>query len=178
MNEIIPDIGFRAMSFVMKAMEWVHPRALSRAKTFGIKEGMTVVDYGCGPGMYTAALSKLAGKRGKVIAVDLSRLAKEYIDRKVRMKGLQNVQFCLAHGYESGVETGIADIVVALDMFFMIEKPAVFLKELGRILKPDGTLVMDDGHQSRVMTKKKLKDAGIFKIVEESKDHLKCRRIQ
>jgi hypothetical protein len=52
------------------------------------------------------------------------------------------------------------------------------LKELGRILKPDGTLVMDDGHQSRVMTKKKLKDAGIFKIVEESKNHLKCRKIQ
>ncbi len=176
MKEIIPDSGFRAMSFVMKLLEWVHPHAENRAKTFGIKEGMTVVDYGCGPGRYTVAFSKLAGKRGKVIAVDLNRLARENIDKKVRENGLQNVQFCLANGYDSGVETGVADVVIALDMFFMIENPAAFLKELSRICKPDGTLVIDDGHQARTKTKKKLEDTGIFQIVEESKDHLKCKK--
>lgn len=178
MKEIIPDSGFRAMSFIMKVMEWVHPHAQSRANTFGIQDGMTVVDYGCGPGRYTAAFSKLAGKRGKVIAVDLSRLARENIEKIIRDNGLENVEFCLASGYDSGVETGVADIVIALDMFFMIENPAAFLKELGRICKPDGTLVIDDGHQSRARTKMKLEDAGIFKIAEESKDHLKLRKIK
>lgn len=101
------------------------------------------------------------GNSGRVVAVDLSPLAFEAIDKKVREHGLNNVSFHLAKGYDSGVETGIANVVIALDMFFMIEQPAVFLKELSRICKPDGILVIDDGHQSRAKTKKKLEDAGI-----------------
>lgn len=53
MKENIPDTGFRLMGLVMRFMEWVHPQAENRANMFGIKEGMTVVDYGCGPGRYT-----------------------------------------------------------------------------------------------------------------------------
>lgn len=59
MKETIPASGFRMMGLVMKFMEWVHPQAENRANTFGIKEGMTVVDYGCGPGCYTLPFAKL-----------------------------------------------------------------------------------------------------------------------
>ncbi len=176
MKENIPDTGFRMMGLVMKFMEWIHPQAENRAKTFDIKEGMTVVDYGCGPGRYTLPFAKLVGCSGHVIAVDLSPLAIEAIGKKVREHDLNNVSFSLAKGYDSGVEEGIADVVIALDMFFMIEQPAAFLTELSRICKPDGILVIDDGHQSRAKTKMKLEDAGIWRIVEERKDHLKCKK--
>lgn len=36
-----------------------------------IKEGMTVLDFGCGPGYFTIAMAQMVGTSGWVIAVDL-----------------------------------------------------------------------------------------------------------
>ena len=36
-----------------------------------VKEGMTVLDFGCGPGYFTLELARLVGDSGKVIAADL-----------------------------------------------------------------------------------------------------------
>ncbi len=177
MKERISDTGFRLMGIVMKIMEWLHPHAENRARTFGIQEGMTVVDYGCGPGRYTMAFAELVGKQGKLLAVDLSKLALEAIEKKVKANGLDNVQFYLAEGYDSHIDSSTSDMVIALDMFFMIQNPKQFLEELSRISKPDAILIIDDGHQSREKTKRKITDAGVWKIIEEKKDHLKCKKI-
>ena len=57
-------------------------------------------------------------------------------------------------------------------MFHMIKEPGPFLKELHRLLKRDGFLIIDDGHQPRSETKIKINDSKVWKIVEELKDHL------
>jgi len=36
-----------------------------------VKEGMTVLDVGCGPGFFSVELAKMVGERGKVYSVDL-----------------------------------------------------------------------------------------------------------
>ena len=177
MKEVLSDKSFKLMSLIMKAMETIHPQAKNRAKTFGIREGMTIVDYGCGPGRYIIPFAQIVGEQGNVIGVDLSKIALEEIEKKVHKYNLNNVQFKLAEGYYSGIDSEIADMVFALDMFFMIEKPTDFLKELSRIGKKDCILVIDDGHQSRMKTKKKISDANTWKIVEENKDFLKCKKI-
>ena len=60
-------------------------------------------------------------------------------------------------------------------MFFVIKKPSEFLGELRRIAMSDGILVIDDGHQSREETKKKILESGHWTIWEETRDHLKCK---
>ena len=69
----------------------------------------------------------------------------------------------------------IADVVCALDMFFIIKNPKEFLLEIKRILKNNGILIIDDGHQRRNETKSKIQYAEVFEIFEETKDHLKCK---
>ena len=69
----------------------------------------------------------------------------------------------------------MADMVCALDMSFVIRQPADFLAELRRIAKPDGVLIIDDGHQSRQATRRKILDAGLWNIREETSDHLLCK---
>ncbi|HEX3045654.1 MAG TPA: methyltransferase domain-containing protein [Bacillota bacterium] len=177
MKETLSDQTFKLMHHIMRIMEWVHPNAEKRVKTFGIREGMTVVDYGCGPGRYTIPMAQIVGEQGRIIAVDLVKIAGEEIQRKAQKYGLCNIQFILAQGYDSKVDLGVADMVVALDMFFMVESPTEFLRELSRVSKKDGILVIDDGHQSRAKTKKKLAESGIWAIFEESKDHLKCKKV-
>lgn len=176
MKEMLSDRGFRLMHTVMRVADAVHPHVGQKAKTFGIAAGMTVVDYGCGPGRYTVEFARQVGERGKVIAVDLKEIALEETRKKAAELGLHNIQLCLADGYDSHVETGVADIVFALDMFHMVEQPPAFLRELSRIAKDSGTLVLDDGHQLRSTTKRKLSASGAWKIVGEHKRCLVCRK--
>ena len=138
---------------------------------------MTIVDYACGSGQYAVEYAKIVGNQGKVYAVDINPLAfKESIER-AESSGLHNIEIRLANGFDSTLETGIADVVTALDVFFMIENPADFLAELNRICKPDGILIIDDGHQPRSKTIEILYQINIWEIFEETRDHLKCKKI-
>ena len=174
-TEKMSNTSFRMMNWFFKVVDFFSPYIKKRTKNFGIREGMTIVDYGCGPGRYTTEFAKLVGEKGKVYAVDIHELAIEAVKRKTENMGLSNVESILTSGYDSRIPGNTADVVCAIDMFFVIKNPAEFLGELKRIIKSDGILVIDDGHQSRTLTKKKILDSGLWNIYEETSDHLKCR---
>jgi ubiquinone/menaquinone biosynthesis C-methylase UbiE len=173
-SERMSDFTFRGMDFIFKVVDFVYPHIDQRLQNFGIQTGMTVVDYGCGPGRYTTRLARRVGNSGKVYAVDIHKLAIEAVKKKIKKQGLKNVKPVLARGYDCGIPDAIADIVCAIDMFFGIKDPTAFLGELKRITKSEGILVIDDGHQSREETKRKILNSEHWEIKEESKDHLKC----
>lgn len=174
-SEGMSDFSFRGMELIFKVVDFVYPYIDKRVQRFGIQPGMTVVDYGCGPGRYTTRFAYLVGERGQVFAVDIHELAIEELKNKIEKQGLKTVTPVLAKGYDSGIPDGVADIVCAIDMFFAINDPTIFLEELRRITNPQGFLIIDDGHQSRSETKRKIAASGYWEVIEESKDHLKCK---
>jgi len=173
----VTDILFQKMAISKKRSEKRNPKIENRVKTFNIKKGMTIVDYGCGPGMYINWLSKAVGENGKIFAVDVAEAAKKYIEKEIKKYELNNVTFYLAENYNSKIDTEIADIVVALDILHSIENTNSFLLELYRICKKDGLLIIDDGHQLRIKTKKALENVNCWEIIEETKDHIKLKKI-
>jgi len=174
-TEKMSDAGYRMMALAFKIIDFFYPYVKKRVKTFGIKKGMTVVDYGCGPGRYATRLAELVGEQGTVYALDIHELAIEDLVKRVEKHKLRNVHPILATGYDSTLPDFVADIVFAIDMFWIIKKPTEFLAELRRITKNDGTLIVDDGHQRRSTTIRKILDSGLWEIVEETKDHLRCK---
>lgn len=171
----MPDFAFRMMSAVMALEDWLFPRLDKRVAGFGIREGMTVVDYGCGPGRYTLRFARLVGGEGKVYAVDvLQALALEYVRQKMQANRLKNIIPVLADGYKTDIPEHSADMAFALDMFFGVSDPVALLAELHRIVRPEGILILDDGHQSRERTLEKLAWSGKWEIAEASRDHLRC----
>jgi ubiquinone/menaquinone biosynthesis C-methylase UbiE len=172
--ERMPNIAFRLMSMTMALEDRLHPTIDQRIIRFGIREGMTVVDYGCGQARYTPRLARLVGSSGKVYAVDVQPLAIEAIRQKMARGNQGNIIPVLVHGYDTGLPEHVADIICALDMFFGLKEPTKFLQEVYRIIRPKGVLVIDDGHQSRQATLKKIEAAGQWRVVEETADHLKC----
>ncbi len=169
------DLSFRGMELIFKVVDFVHPYIDKRVRRFGIQPGMTVVDYGCGPGRYTTRFAHLVGERGRVFAVDIHELAIEAVKYRIQKQGLKTVTPVLAKGYDSGIRDRLADIVCAIDMFFAINDPTAFLAELRRITDPEGFLIIDDGHQSRSETRRKIAASGCWEVIEESKDHLKYK---
>lgn len=175
-TEKMSDISFKMMTLIFKLVDLIFPHINRRLRKFNIKEGMTVVDYGCGPGRYSTRIARLVGPRGKVYAVDIHELAIEAVKRKIKRQGFNNIEPVLAKNYNSTLPENVADVVCAIDMFFVIKKPAEFLAELKRIMKKEGILIIDDGHQSRDKTKAKILDSRLWSIYEETRDHLKCRQ--
>ena len=174
-TERMSDTSFRMMTALMAIIDFFFPHIKKRVRGFGIELGMTVVDYGCGPGRYAVRFAELVGEEGKVYAVDIHELAMEAVQKKIEKRNIRNIEPVLAEGYNSGLPDNIADVVCAIDMFFSIKNPTEFLGELKRITKSNGIMVIDPGHQSRSVAKDKILASGCWEIVEESKDHMKCR---
>jgi ubiquinone/menaquinone biosynthesis C-methylase UbiE len=160
-------------------LDFLYPYIKKRVKKFGIEDGMTVVDYGCGLGSYTKEMAELVGRKGTVYAVDMNRLAIEAVERKMAKYKLRNVRPILEpmwmNGYDSTLPSGVADVVCALGKFSTIGQPTAFLGELRRIIKDDGTLIIEDNNQPRDVTKRKILDSGLWDILEETSDQVKCR---
>jgi len=156
-------------------IDFFYPYIARRALRFGIVEGMTVVDYGCGPGRYTVTFAKLVGDKGKIYALDIHELAIETVKKRMARHNQRNVLPIQIEGYNSTCPDETADVVCAIDMLFIVKYPTQFLAELRRICKRGGTLIIDDGHQPRRVTKQKILDSGLWDISKETPDHLKCR---
>ncbi|MGD8751664.1 MAG: methyltransferase domain-containing protein [Anaerolineales bacterium] len=155
------DFAYRMMTVAFILADLVYPSVDRRTKGFSLSEGLTVVDYGCGPGRYTRRFAKIVGQRGLVYAVDIHELAIEHVKRMMRKRGFNNIKPVLAEGYYTDIPDDAAEVVLALDMFFGVSEPDKFLQELHRIAKPDGFLIIDDGHQSRKTTLHKIMQSGL-----------------
>jgi ubiquinone/menaquinone biosynthesis C-methylase UbiE len=174
-KERMSDTSFKLMNLIFHVIDFIYPYIDKRVKKFGIKPGMTVVDYGCGPGRYTTRFARLVGQHGKVFAVDIHKLAVETVKKKIDKYKLTNIEAVSATGYDSRLPDKVADIVCTIDMFHIIKNHTEFLAELKRITKKDGLLVIDDGHQRRRVTKANILESDLWDIIEETRDHLKCK---
>ena len=173
-REHIPNWAFRLMALVMKVMD-ILGYYDKNFRTLGIEKGQTVIDYGCGPARYTRRIANAIGNKGRLIATDIHPLAIKRVERKIRKYRLTNSRAVLSKGYSCPLENHFADVVLALDMFHMIQDTNALLKEFARMVKPSGMVIIEDGHQPREQTRVKIIGSGFFRIIEETKGHVKCK---
>jgi ubiquinone/menaquinone biosynthesis C-methylase UbiE len=159
------DLAFRLMTLTYKLRDLFHnPRqTLENAR---LRKGMSVVDYGCGPGSFTIPAAELVGQAGKVFAVDIHPLAISAVKQKASRKGLQNVETVLVRGYDTGIEESSIDRVLLIDTIHLIDDPDALFHEIHRMLKPDGLLFMQKGHMAMSEQKSIVERTGLFEISE------------
>jgi len=106
-----------------------------------VKEGMTVLDVGCGMGYFTLGLAELVGDAGKVIAVDLQQQMLDIMLKRATSKGVKHrIIPHLADPVSINVTTPV-DFVLAFWMVHETPDPENFFAEIGSILKPAGKIV-------------------------------------
>lgn len=168
----MPDAGFKMMVWMFKLIDlfW-NPQ--KHVKKIPLKEGMTVVDYGCGPGRYAIPIAHLVGEKGKVFALDIQPLAISTVKKKVAGEALSNVEAILVDSYNTGIEESSIDLVLLIDTFHMISDYDALFRELQRILKSDGLLFMDPGHMKLERAMEIVESTDLFTIREcQKKDML------
>ncbi len=159
------DVSFKGMTWLYKVYGLIH-NIQRDLKKIPVKEGMVIVDYGCGPGRYTIPIAKLVGPKGKVFAVDIQPLAIKTIKEKAARESLTNIEAVLVDSYDTGIQGSSIDLVLLLDTLHMINDRQALFRELHRLLKPDGLIFMDSGHMKMSRGREIVESTGLFTIVE------------
>ncbi len=105
-----------------------------------IREGMTVLDVGCGPGFFSVEIAKLVGPTGRVIAADLQPGMLDRLRAKIR--GTEVERRIMLHPCQPdslGVP-GPVDFVLAFYVLHELSDRRAFFREVREILARNGRM--------------------------------------
>ena len=111
----------------------------------GLRAGMTVVDYGCGPGFLTLPAAGIVGPEGLVYAVDIEPRMVSLISSKASEFGHHNVRAVLNETGTAPLPDEIADFAIcALVMHYRDghDGRAELARDLGRLVAPGGRVLI------------------------------------
>ena len=143
-----PWLGYLLLNPLRKLLE-------NPDKMFGqfVREGMVVLEPGCGMGYFTLPLARMVGPEGRVVAVELQNKMLSVLSRRARRAGLIDIielRQTVADGL--GVEdlSGEVDFAVAIHLVHEIPDQGAFFTQIWKALKPEGKLLVVEpkGHVS------------------------------
>ena len=165
----IPNIVFQSMKLSYKARDFLKPRQIILSEA-PIKPGDTVLDFGCGTGSYTFIVAKIVGPQGRVVALDIHPLAIKHVENLAQSRGISNVDVVQSDS-ETGLENESVDVILLFDIFHMLNDPNRILRELCRVLKPDGHICVNDHHMGEDSLASGTTSVGMFEEAHRA-EHL------
>jgi len=137
---MLSSISIRLVKLTGKSKYRIHPKHLIKIEKpwylKNINKIDSVLDLGCNNGQHSL---KIARKCRKVVGVDYDRMQLQIARESSRDKGIKNVKF-IFHNLEKklSIKNNSFDKILCLDVLEHIVNRKLLLKEIKRILKPEG----------------------------------------
>jgi len=110
-----------------------------------VKDGHVILDVGTGSGFAATLLAKVVGHRGRVYSIDPSEKALVKASKRIKDEGLDDIVILKkARVEELPFPDGFFDRVTSIMSFHHFSDPVKSLREMYRVLKSDGFLVIVD----------------------------------
>jgi ubiquinone/menaquinone biosynthesis C-methylase UbiE len=107
-----------------------------------IREGMTVLDIGCGPGFFSIEIAKMVGRSGKVISADLQEGMLQKLSDKIRGTELEDrITLVQCKKDTINVREKI-DFGLAFYMVHEVPNKESFFKELKSLVNEKGKILI------------------------------------
>ncbi len=134
-----------------------------------IEEGMTVLDVGCGPGLFSIDIAQMVGESGRVIAADLQEGMLSRLKDKIKGTKLEGrIRLHKCEEDAMGVSENV-DFVLLFYVVHEIPNKEEFFNEIVNILNPNGRIFIIEPpfHVSKVAfeeTIRKAREAGLTEV--------------
>jgi len=109
----------------------------------GIKQGMRVLDVGCGSGDVAFLAANLVGHDGEVVGVDRERKAVDWARARAHSQGITNVKFVEGDPTEMEFDRQFDAIVGRLVLMYYPD-PVDAIRKLTRHVRPGGLIVFQE----------------------------------
>jgi len=107
-----------------------------------VKEGMTVLDIGCGPGFFSVDMAYMVGASGRVIAADLQEGMLKKLRDKIKGTEIENrITLHKCEENKIGISENI-DFVLAFYMVHEVVNKEGLFTEIETMLKSNGQLLI------------------------------------
>lgn len=144
-------VHFPAPAFIGRLLDSGYRRRLQppaqMIQRSGIKEGMRVLELGCGPGAFTTFVARAVGDRGKVYALDIQKDMLKQLENKLARpenKDIRNVELVNSSAYALPFEDNSLDAVYMVTVLQEIPDRNKALQQVRRVLKPGGVLAVTE----------------------------------
>lgn len=111
-------------------------------KSLNICTGQTILDAGCGNGYMARIFSGMVGNKGKIYAIDKDRRMIDCFEKGFETNNIE--AFVADISKPTGLKDSSMDIVYLSTVFHIFTEAQIdgFVKEVKRILKPQGLLAI------------------------------------
>ena len=107
-----------------------------------VTPGMTVIDVGCGMGVFSLGMARLVGSEGRVFAVDLQEEMLRVLEKRAVRAGLSDtIRTHKCGSTELGLDETV-DFILAFYMVHEVPDHRSLLHQLRSRLKPNGKLLI------------------------------------
>jgi ubiquinone/menaquinone biosynthesis C-methylase UbiE len=163
MKEKMSNFAYKMMTYVGMPFRNLFMQPNKILTEVEIDPGCHVLEYGCGPGVFTIMLAEKTGQSGLVYALDIHHLAVKTVEQKAQKKGLTNIKTILSNCSTSLPDNSL-DIIVFFDVFHELDNQEEVLKELHRVLKPEAIMYFSDHHLKEDHVMSAITKKGLFKL--------------
>ncbi len=109
-----------------------------------IHEGESILDIGCGGGVDSMVAATMAGPKARVVGIDMSSEMVERAKKNLSLTNLKNVSFRESSAEDLPFPDQDFDVVISSGVFNLVPDKLKALREVFRVLKPSGRLMMAD----------------------------------
>jgi ubiquinone/menaquinone biosynthesis C-methylase UbiE len=136
----------------------------------GIKEGMRVLEVGCGSGAFVTYVARAVGEKGHVYALDIEPKMLNQLRKKLarpEYQDIKNVEIIESSAYTLPFNDSSLDLVYMVTVLYEIPDKNKALQEVLRVLKPGGIfavseLLPDPDYALKSTTVRLVKKAGFI----------------
>ena len=167
MDKPMSSVGFKFMNFAFRVRDLLQSR-MDVLKEAGIEPGFCVLDYGCGPAAMLYHLHSWLVPQAKFTRSTYIHSPSKKYRRKLHQKAIKNLK-TINSDCSTGLPDCKVDVVLLYDIFHNLSLPDDVLRELHRVLKPDGTLSFSDHHMKEKDIRTRVTNTGLFKLLTKGK---------
>lgn len=158
----------------MTKKKWQKKAGFNFVNKIGLKSGDSILDFGCGEGLFTIPAAKKVGPEGHIIAFDIDADNLKTLNKKIEDQALNNIELVHSDGdLEMEFEDQCFDMVFLYDVIHLFDKQQrnKLFDEFHRILKKKGRLSIYPKHTADNFPMHELRHTYVDEVVKEVECH-------